>query len=59
MPSLGIRLRTVFGRLLRLIRRKRRDFRGWLEDTRNFIHFSLFLSLPLLIGLVPGPDTAI
>mgnify|MGYP000019879105 FL=1 len=52
MPSLGIRLRTVFGRLLRLIRRKRRDFRGWLEDTRNFIHFSLLLVVPLLIGLV-------
>ncbi|WP_049934479.1 HPP family protein [Haloplanus natans] len=28
------------------------DFHRWLEETQNFIHVSLFLFIPLLIGLV-------
>jgi nucleotide-binding universal stress UspA family protein len=52
MPSPGSRLRPILDRLLRLVRRESRDFRSWLEDTRNFIHFSLLLVVPLLIGLV-------
>jgi len=46
------RLRAILTRLLRLLRREWRDFRSWIEDTRNFIHLSLLLVVPLLIGLV-------
>ncbi|TQQ81235.1 HPP family protein [Halonotius terrestris] len=52
MPPLDSRLRTILSRLSRLLRREWGDFRSWLEDTRNFIHLSLLLVVPLLIGLV-------
>ena len=58
MPLVS-RLRPVFRRLLRLIRREWGDFRSWLEDTRNFIHLSLLLVVPLLIGLVTWLANAI
>lgn len=52
MPSLESQLRPIINRFLRLLRREWGDFRCWLEDTRNFIHLSLLLVVPLLIGLV-------
>ncbi|MFB6184659.1 MAG: HPP family protein [Haloarculaceae archaeon] len=39
-------------RLRRLERREVRDFRRWLERTRNLIHLSVLLFVPALIGLV-------
>jgi len=52
MPPLDSRLGEIATRVLRVIRREWSDFRRWLEDTRNFIHFSLLLLVPLLIGIV-------
>lgn len=46
------RLTAAIGRLLQLGRREYRAFRRWLENTRNFIHLSLLLLIPLVIGLV-------
>ena len=46
------RLRRIFTRFVDFLRREWQAFRRWLEDTRNFIHFSLLLVVPLLIGLV-------
>ncbi|MFB6292861.1 MAG: HPP family protein [Halonotius sp.] len=52
MQPFGSRLRPLFARLRRLVVRECRDFRRWVEDTRNFLHLSLLLFVPLLIGLV-------
>jgi nucleotide-binding universal stress UspA family protein len=50
--SIRSRLRPVFARLRRFIRREIVDVRRWIEHTRNFIHISLLLLMPVLIGLV-------
>ncbi len=39
-------------RLRRVERRELRDLRAWLEDTRNLLHVSVLVCVPLLIGLV-------
>ncbi len=52
MSSPASRFRQILARLVGLLRREWQAFRRWLENTRNFIHFSLLLVVPLLIGLV-------
>jgi hypothetical protein len=46
------RLRAGLSRVRRFERREIAEFRRWLEDTRNFVHVSLLVVVPLLIGLV-------
>lgn len=51
---MGVRLyiRAALDRLHQFERREIREFRRWIEDTRNLIHVSILLFVPLLIGLV-------
>jgi hypothetical protein len=46
------RLRAVWTRLRRLERREVRSFRAWLEHTRNLVHLSVLLFVPLLMAAV-------
>jgi hypothetical protein len=50
--ALRERLRPVLLRARRLERREFEHFRVWLENTRNLIHVSILLFVPLLIGSV-------
>jgi hypothetical protein len=52
MVRLPGRVRTALSRLRWAVGQEIVAFRRWLENTRNFIHFSLLLVLPLLIALV-------
>jgi hypothetical protein len=52
MPSIRSRLRAGLARIQRFERRELAALRRWLEDTRNFVHVSLLLCVPLLMGLV-------
>ena len=52
MVSRPSRLEEAFARLSRAGRLELADFRRWLENTRNFIHLSLLVFVPLLIALV-------
>jgi hypothetical protein len=49
---LGDRLRNALRRLRRVERREVREFRVWLENTRNLLHLSVVLFVPLLVGVV-------
>ncbi|WP_247009944.1 universal stress protein [Halorientalis litorea] len=53
------RLRAVTTRLRRLERREVQDFRRWLENTRNLVHISVLLLLPLLMGVVTALSNAV
>ena len=53
------RLRAVTTRLRRLERREIQDFRRWLENTRNLVHISVLLLLPLLMGVVTALSNAV
>lgn len=44
--------RTVLVRARRVERRELREFRAWLETTRNLVHVSLLVILPAVLGLV-------
>ncbi|MFB6165186.1 MAG: HPP family protein [Haloarculaceae archaeon] len=46
------RYRTGVSRLRRLERREVREFRGWIEHTRNLVHLSIVVFVPLLIAAV-------
>ena len=50
--SSGSRLRAVFARIQQFERRELAELRRWLEDTQNFVHVSVLLFAPLLIGAV-------
>lgn len=50
--GVGERYRTLRARVRRIERREIREFRGWLENTRNLLHLSVLVFLPLLLGLV-------
>jgi len=52
MPPADSRLGAILNRAWRAVRRECAAFLRWLENTRNFIHFSLLLLIPPLIGLV-------
>ncbi|WP_255197265.1 HPP family protein [Halorarius litoreus] len=52
------RVRTVLLRLRRLERREVREFRAWLETTRNLVHLTVLLLVPLLIALVTAISNA-
>ena len=44
--------RAVAARSRRFERRELHEFRRWLESTRNLVHLSVVLFVPLLVGLV-------
>jgi nucleotide-binding universal stress UspA family protein len=46
-------------RIRRVERREIREFRGWLENTRNLLHLSVLVFLPLLLGLVTIISSAV
>ena len=52
--SVGVveRFKVALARLRRLARQEVRDLGDWLENTRNLLHLSVLVFLPLLIGLV-------
>jgi nucleotide-binding universal stress UspA family protein len=58
MDGLRERWRTVLLRLRRVERREVREFRAWLETTRNLIHLTVLLLVPLLIALVTAISNA-
>ena len=45
-------LRAALSRSRRFERREVHDFRRWIESSRNLIHLSVLLFVPLLVGLV-------
>ena len=53
------RFEAALARLRRLERREIREFRGWLENTRNLLHLSVLLLMPLVLGLVTALSNAI
>jgi nucleotide-binding universal stress UspA family protein len=53
------RYHDVVGRLRRIERRELREFRDWIENTRNLVHLSILLFVPLLIGFVTYLSNAI
>ncbi len=55
----GPRARSVLRRLRRIERRELREFRVWLERTRNLVHLSVLLFVPLLIALVTAISNAV
>lgn len=55
-PDLVRRLRR---RLSRLERREVRAFRRWIENTRNLVHLSVLVALPLLLGAVTALSNAV
>ncbi len=46
------RWRTLLRRLKRFERREVRELRNWLRQTRNLVHLSILLLVPLVIGFV-------
>jgi hypothetical protein len=50
--SLRSRVRPALARTRRFLRHQVADARRWLEHTRNFLHVSLLLLLPVVIGVV-------
>ncbi|WP_246983936.1 HPP family protein [Halorientalis marina] len=53
------RLVVLIGRLRRFQRRRVRAFRAWLEHTRNLLHLSVLLLMPLVLGLVTALSNAV
>ncbi|WP_255148708.1 HPP family protein [Halorarius halobius] len=52
MDGLRERWGALLRRLRRLERREIREFRAWLETTRNLVHLTVLLLVPLLIAAV-------
>lgn len=50
--SIRSRLRSVVADWQQIARREIVDARRWIEHTRNFIHISLLLLMPVLLGIV-------
>lgn len=50
--DVAARLSAFVARVRRAERRELSEFRRWLENTSNLLHFSILLFVPLLIGLV-------
>nr|WP_276304335.1 HPP family protein [Halomarina sp. PSR21] len=48
----GERVYRLLGRLRRAERRELHEFRVWLESTRNLLHLSVLVLVPLLIAVV-------
>ncbi|PSQ00440.1 universal stress protein UspA [Halobacteriales archaeon QS_5_70_17] len=55
----GDRIRGILRRLRRAERREVREFRAWLENTRNLVHLSVVLFVPLLVALVTALSNAL
>jgi hypothetical protein len=55
----GERIRTAFRRLRSFERTELREFRIWIENTRNLVHLSVVLFVPLLIALVTAISNAV
>src|SRR6056297_2419803 len=53
------RLTIALGRVRRVERREIREFRGWLENTRNLLHLSILLLMPVVLGLVTAFSNAV
>lgn len=53
------RIQAVVIRIRRGLRRRWRTLRRWVESTQNFVHLSILLLVPLLIGLVTALSNAI
>lgn len=59
MSGPGDGLRTLAVRIRQIGRRRWRDLRRWIESTQNFVHLSILLLVPLLIGLVTALSNAV
>ncbi|MEF8883418.1 MAG: HPP family protein [Halapricum sp.] len=53
------RLHQLRSRLSRLERREIHAFRRWIENTRNLLHLSILVALPLLLGIVTALANAV
>jgi hypothetical protein len=53
------RLTAALARVRRFERREVREFRGWLEHTRNLLHLSVLLLMPLVLALVTALSNAV
>ncbi|MFB6170424.1 MAG: HPP family protein [Haloarculaceae archaeon] len=52
LDGLRSRVAVLVRQTARLARRRRRAFSRWIENTRNLLHLSVLLFLPLLLGIV-------
>lgn len=59
MSRAGDSLRKFVVRIQQAGRHRWRDLRRWIESTQNFVHLSILLLVPLLIGLVTALSNAI
>ncbi|MCU4717249.1 HPP family protein [Halapricum hydrolyticum] len=59
MPGPVERVRGLRRRLFRLVRGEIRTFHRWIENTRNLVHLSVLVALPLLLGAVTALSNAI
>lgn len=59
LDGLKRRCLVVAGRFRRFERREVREFRGWLENTRNLLHLSVLILVPLLLALVTALSNAV
>ncbi|WP_336328068.1 HPP family protein [Halovenus sp. HT40] len=59
MSRPGDSLRTFVVRIQQAGRHRWRNLRRWIESTQNFVHLSILLLVPLLIGLVTALSNAV
>lgn len=52
------RMRAYFQRLKRIEHREMREFRAWIETTRNLVHLTSLFIIPLLIAAVTAVSRA-
>ena len=57
--GLSRRLRTALSSLRRVEQRSLSDLRDWLENTRNLLHLSVLLVLPILLAVVTYVSNAV
>jgi hypothetical protein len=59
MDRLRDRWYELLSRLRRLERRELAEFRAWLETTRNLVHLTGVVAVPLLVAAVTGVSNAV
>jgi len=59
MSRLRDRWRALVARARRLERRELAEFRAWIETTRNLVHLTGLVAVPLLVAAVTGVSNAV
>ncbi|MFC7176090.1 HPP family protein [Halosegnis marinus] len=59
MPGLRDRWRAALARVRRVERRELAEFRAWLETTRNLVHLTGLVAVPVLVAAVTAVSNAV